>query len=209
MTWTRISTAITASKLDFAASPARAVRVGMHQQQEDTTLPRIHFTYRAVISRPPDDTPCACASCDWTGLFLDLVEIGEADLDLGDPSPAGRCPEDECRALAYPVPPPPNPNLRTILCVSLDHLPAYERHLLAGGHVPGQISTHGDRGELGGVIHLGLYNGLPLADIDAMFADLPKAQKLLEHAIELGCAYVDFDPASPHLAKFPIFSRES
>jgi hypothetical protein len=59
------------------------------------------YDYKVLIDAPADDTPVDCDGCDWTGVFVDLEEIGDCSLTPGDPSPAGRCPG--CGSLAYVV----------------------------------------------------------------------------------------------------------
>lgn len=59
--------------------------------------------YGASVEFAADPTiiRCHCSNCDWTGTADQLNEIGDAILTPGDPSPAGRCPDEECDALAY------------------------------------------------------------------------------------------------------------
>lgn len=54
-----------------------------------------------TIEVADDTAPCVCGSCTWRGLASDLREVEGAILTAGDPSPAGRCPDDDCGALAY------------------------------------------------------------------------------------------------------------
>jgi len=65
--------------------------------------------YAATVFDMDNDTPVSCGSCEWGGTASELLEIGDAILTPGDPSPAGRCPE--CESLAYVEDPPPLYNL--------------------------------------------------------------------------------------------------
>lgn len=53
------------------------------------------------IEAPDQDAPCACGGCGWRGPARDLLQIEGCTLTPGDPSPAGRCPDEECESLAY------------------------------------------------------------------------------------------------------------
>jgi hypothetical protein len=59
--------------------------------------------YTVEMEEPPDDTPCECGGCNWTGTFAEVDEIGECSLTPGDPSPCGRCPTADCGSLVYPI----------------------------------------------------------------------------------------------------------
>ena len=50
----------------------------------------------------PINSKVVCGACRWSGVGLEVEEIGECDLNPGDPVPAGRCPE--CDELAYVIP---------------------------------------------------------------------------------------------------------
>jgi hypothetical protein len=58
-------------------------------------------SYNAVINYAghPESIACACSSCDWKGMAVDVMKVKVAYLTPGDESPAGRCPE--CEALVY------------------------------------------------------------------------------------------------------------
>lgn len=57
---------------------------------------------RIEIDEPDSsDTPCYCGGCSWRGKAGDLLPVDGAILTPGDASPAGRCPEADCGALAY------------------------------------------------------------------------------------------------------------
>jgi len=64
-----------------------------------------NHSYKAGIEIEPE-TPCQCGGCDWAGPQSELEDIGDALLTPGDPSPAGRCPIEDCQSLAYVVRPP-------------------------------------------------------------------------------------------------------
>ncbi len=58
-------------------------------------------SYTVELDEPEDDVVCVCGACDWEGTFADVADIGDCSLTPGDPSPAGRCPEEDCGALCY------------------------------------------------------------------------------------------------------------
>lgn len=62
--------------------------------------------YVVEIDTPVDATICECSGCGWTGPFSELQEIEQTLLTPGCESPAGRCPDTECQALAYVIQPP-------------------------------------------------------------------------------------------------------
>jgi hypothetical protein len=59
------------------------------------------MTYQAQIQGLDDDTQITCDNCDWSGKFSELGEIGDAILTPGDPSPAGRCGNEDCQCRVY------------------------------------------------------------------------------------------------------------
>lgn len=63
----------------------------------------IDATYKASIEflADPETVRCVCDQCDWTGTADQLGPIGDAILTPGHASPAGRCPDKDCTALAY------------------------------------------------------------------------------------------------------------
>jgi hypothetical protein len=67
-----------------------------------TDEPYVHPNYTVEMEEPTDDAPCRCQNCGWKGTYADALPVTDCALLPGDPSPVGRCPDEECcEALVY------------------------------------------------------------------------------------------------------------
>ena len=59
------------------------------------------LAYYAIIDEPEPNSLWSCSNCGQTSTYEELDDIEECILTPGDPSPAGRCPNEDCGALCY------------------------------------------------------------------------------------------------------------
>lgn len=61
------------------------------------------YSYKVERDHLDDVTPCRCGGCGADWRYDQLAPIVDCSLTPGHPSPAGRCADPACDALAYPV----------------------------------------------------------------------------------------------------------